>query len=284
MSNPDIDRLREVRQNKSLSIEEVSEQANIPPHYVEAIENGDFSALPDPLYARGFIRTYARFLGVDPLPILRAYKNVQPSGDNQMESVPAPVSLSRTERMRQQQSRSSQVHDVAPRGNWKSFLKSKWIIGGAVFAVMLLISVLIWVFMGKEDQPVAQPVTPQKNTEETVVTTVAPVDQTKPVVNLTKSSETNKYGDVYEVKNADQVELKITAKKSTEIRVRGDGPSGKILAEKKLVPNKTETFTHEKWISLRVDNPNYVTISVNGVIIDTTGQKEVHLYQLKLIN
>lgn len=267
-------RLTEAREELQLTIEEVAEEVKIEPYYLEAIENGDFSVFPDPLYARRYIRTYARFLEVDPTPILLGLREADSYNQSHANPPESQPSLSRVERSRKNKTGKSP---------WNlSSLKNKWVILGAVSAVVLFIitALTVWLLLD-EDQPVAQSVTPSESPQGSSGDMI-PVSENRPILNLVKSSESYEYGDVYEIKNADGVELKITAKKPTEIRVRANGPTGEILADKELTPDKTETFTHENWISLRVNHPQYVTISVNGVIIDTTDQKEVQIYQLKL--
>lgn len=49
-----------------MSLSDVSEQIHIRSVYLQALENDDWSAIGAPVYTRGFIRTYARFLGLDP--------------------------------------------------------------------------------------------------------------------------------------------------------------------------------------------------------------------------
>src|SRR3974390_998305 len=57
---------RAAREARGLSLSDVSEQINIRSVYLQALENEDWSAIGAPVYTRGFIRTYARFLGLDP--------------------------------------------------------------------------------------------------------------------------------------------------------------------------------------------------------------------------
>ena len=65
--------LREVRENKGLSLEEAQGKTRINVRYLTALENGQYSALPTPVHVRGFLRNYARFLGLDPQPLLTRY-------------------------------------------------------------------------------------------------------------------------------------------------------------------------------------------------------------------
>ncbi|MGZ6315964.1 MAG: helix-turn-helix domain-containing protein [Anaerolineales bacterium] len=55
-------RLRQARELRHLTIQEVSETTRVRPHYLEALENDDHSAIPSAAQARGFLRIYAAFL------------------------------------------------------------------------------------------------------------------------------------------------------------------------------------------------------------------------------
>jgi len=65
--------LREARENKGLSLEEAQAKTRISVRYLTALENGQYSALPTAVHVRGFLRNYARFLGLDPQPLLTRY-------------------------------------------------------------------------------------------------------------------------------------------------------------------------------------------------------------------
>ena len=58
-------RLRETREAKGLSLEQVAAETRIQERYLTVIEAGNFAALPSRTYAIGFTRTYARTLGLD---------------------------------------------------------------------------------------------------------------------------------------------------------------------------------------------------------------------------
>ncbi len=69
--------LREARENKGLTLEEVQAKIRINARFLAALESGQYDALPTPVHARGFLRNYARFLGLDPQPLLDRYLTVQ---------------------------------------------------------------------------------------------------------------------------------------------------------------------------------------------------------------
>jgi cytoskeleton protein RodZ len=56
---------RSAREARGLTLSDVAEQIHIRSVYLNAIENEDWKAIGAPVYVRGFIRTYARFLGLD---------------------------------------------------------------------------------------------------------------------------------------------------------------------------------------------------------------------------
>ena len=58
--------LRETRLRKGLTFAEIEQTTRINRHYLEALEAEHFDVLPAPVYARGFLRSYARMLGLDP--------------------------------------------------------------------------------------------------------------------------------------------------------------------------------------------------------------------------
>jgi cytoskeletal protein RodZ len=93
--------LREARDTKGLTLSEVQEQTRISQRYLEALEVGDYDLLPSPVHVRGFLRNYARFLNLDPEPLLERYefgqsqrprKKQPPQITNPVEPVAPPVS------------------------------------------------------------------------------------------------------------------------------------------------------------------------------------------------
>lgn len=56
---------KQVRETKGLTVEEVALKTRIRADFVRAIEEGNYAKLPDQVFARGFVRSYARSLGLD---------------------------------------------------------------------------------------------------------------------------------------------------------------------------------------------------------------------------
>jgi cytoskeleton protein RodZ len=65
--------LKQAREKAGLTVEEAATQLRISPNQVRALESGDSSALPTSVYARGFVRNYAKLLRINAQPLVQAY-------------------------------------------------------------------------------------------------------------------------------------------------------------------------------------------------------------------
>ena len=70
-----LKRQREVRE---ITLREISEESKISFRYLEALEEDRFEILPAPVFARGFLREYARFVGLDPDEVVNYYISAVP--------------------------------------------------------------------------------------------------------------------------------------------------------------------------------------------------------------
>jgi cytoskeleton protein RodZ len=69
------DLLRETREQYGTSIEQVGATLRIRPVFLQAIEGNHYDRLPGPVYALGFVRTYADYLGLDGEAVAQRFKN-----------------------------------------------------------------------------------------------------------------------------------------------------------------------------------------------------------------
>jgi len=69
--------LRKSREAQALSIEQASQATHIRGRYIEALEAGDFGVLPSHVQVRGFLRSYASYLGLDPDELMVALRQPQ---------------------------------------------------------------------------------------------------------------------------------------------------------------------------------------------------------------
>jgi cytoskeleton protein RodZ len=64
--------LKQAREQKNLSLHEIGMSLKINPKTLQAIEDGDISKLPPKTFLRGFIKSYAQYLKLDPVKVLQA--------------------------------------------------------------------------------------------------------------------------------------------------------------------------------------------------------------------
>ena len=67
--------LKKSRLEKGLTPQDVAEATKIPAHVIEDLESGNESRMPAPVYVKGFIRAYARELGLDEKQLLQEYSD-----------------------------------------------------------------------------------------------------------------------------------------------------------------------------------------------------------------
>jgi transcriptional regulator with XRE-family HTH domain len=66
--------LKEARENKGISLEEVEEEIRIRKKYLRALEEEDFSIMPPEVYVKGFLRNYAIYLDLEPEEMRALYQ------------------------------------------------------------------------------------------------------------------------------------------------------------------------------------------------------------------
>ena len=69
-----VPNLKALREASGLSLPDIFETTRVGLIYLAAVESGEFNRLPPPVYARDFIRKYARTVGIDEKPILNRYE------------------------------------------------------------------------------------------------------------------------------------------------------------------------------------------------------------------
>lgn len=116
------DLLKQARQKKNLSLEDAAKALHLRQAQVRSLEEGNFSAWQARTYARGHLRNYAKFLGLDPQEVLRAYEEdigaPAPTPDIHVETLGLPLRPKRR--------------------------LSLWVVGGGL---LLLLFFSIWVFV-----------------------------------------------------------------------------------------------------------------------------------------
>jgi cytoskeletal protein RodZ len=84
--------LKEKREKLGLNLREVAHTLRIQSENLKALENGDLERLPPDVYVKAYIREYAKFLNIDPKPLLDEYATLTMKNE---EEAPLPPPLPR---------------------------------------------------------------------------------------------------------------------------------------------------------------------------------------------
>src|SRR5205807_8344371 len=82
------DRLRREREMRGVTLEEISESTKISKRSLQAMEEEDFDLLPGGIFNKGFVRAYARFLGIDEEQAVADFLAVSNEQQSQVDKFP----------------------------------------------------------------------------------------------------------------------------------------------------------------------------------------------------
>ncbi|MBS7530836.1 helix-turn-helix domain-containing protein [Hazenella sp. IB182353] len=312
--------LKEIREQKGYSLEEMNHITNIQTNYLHALENEDFHLLPSPFYTRAFLRTYAKSLGIDAQALLGIYEEKYSSGnqikqqEQPMQSPPIPRRTSvrsvppQTTPSTSGQKEKTQItpkglpplpghdlsqHTLAPR---RVAMAARRLsnAGGQKKKPVALISLIVsgfiivggtGVYFFTKDDSTANPSTLDSSVgiESPNATTLEAGANNTPVLEE-GSLDDYEYanGQLYTISNVDELNITIKGIKGQSTLRHGDDATSKAT---ELI-NLGKTFTlptsgkKEYWFVL--GQPSNVEISVNGQAINTEAQDVTKSYRIQM--
>lgn len=89
------ERLKREREMREVTMDELSKSTRISNRFLEALENEDWERLPGGVFGHGFVRTIARYLGLDEESLLGEYdlaraEKLPPPPEKPEERIPSP--------------------------------------------------------------------------------------------------------------------------------------------------------------------------------------------------
>lgn len=233
MATPIGETLRKARQQEGLSLSDAAARTCIRERFLRALEDEAFEVLGEDVYVRGFIRSYAKELGVDPAPLLETHRE----GHAHTPADEAAL--------------TSEVLASAERGDPTRLRRAA---GASVVLLLFGLLVLIGQRGGAPDPaapvegtapPRAAPAAPAGESEEP-----EPADAERPEPTTTP------------VPAFDGVEVAVTVRGAPSwLRVVVDGETA---FEGIHDPGASVTYTGEEEVFLRIGNAGAVHLSVNG--------------------
>ncbi|WP_273834867.1 helix-turn-helix domain-containing protein [Guptibacillus sedimenti] len=290
-------RLKDARNDKGLSLEEIQSITKIQKRYLHAIEEGNYELLPGNFYTRAFIKNYAEAVGLHGDELLEEYASEIPKANADVpESLPP-----RKMRRPSTPSKSSSVSS-----KWSSVFPS-------VLVVLLIVGVaaLIWYVVQSGDQKTNQNATTnqaeeqvtsdensgsapdsdevsnegdasseattseeeakskedEKAEEEKAAEEEEPEEEEAPKMEIKKvKSDTD--NSTFEITNADKFEVKLEASGSSWVALTGASDKKYVYESLAKGKNVTQDLSKESSATLRLGSSPSIEVFVNGEKID----------------
>ena len=247
--------LKKNREEKGITLEEIEEVTKISLNYLRAIEEERFEKLPAPIFALGFIKQYARCIGLDPEDIAVRYRVAI-----QREGISSP------------QGASGRL--------WGVRKKAFWILLAAVCGLVLL-----WVFLSPGKQQKEERIRsirfPRTTTKELkkeklrkdmnigaeskeALLSERPNSTTQPMTDSSKLEKLKTFS------GQETVSLTLQAIRKTGVQITIDGKK----SEQKILKAGEQFSCHaKKKIQLEIGNGNGIRIFYNGKVYENLGRK-----------
>lgn len=288
-------KLKEAREAKGLSIDQLHEITKIQKRHLVAIEEGNYDVLPGAFYARAFIKQYADAAGLNGEELLVEYQSTIPQSENR--DVPQ-VSTGQKTQETMQKSSSLPMADHMP----------KILIALLVIAFGVVVWFVIQALTGKDDERV--PAT-QSEKIEVKKAENSPLDTKKdeakaeepkkeePKKEEPKKEEPKKEeptgqqevkvvgtsGKVstLEIHNNKTLELEISAKGTSYVDVKDD--AGNEILNTTVQSGQTEKrdLSTVKEVRLNIGNATNIEVKLNGQVVAYPLDPEKELHQRLVI-
>jgi cytoskeletal protein RodZ len=250
------DRLRREREMRGITLEEITESTKISRRHLEALEGEHFDQLPGGVFNKGFVRAYARFLGIDEDQAVADYSaasNEQPEPEDKF-----PL----------------EIHEEPKRG-----LNPRRSHLPLVFAIAALLGVLVgYAFWAKSRPHTNESVAGSTPHATPAATTIAPpVNTPVPAAEFASPAREAKA----EPSSSQPVQaapgkpvkvfvVQVKAKEDSWVSIVADGKS---VMERVLTAEKNKKIKAGKTLILRTGNAGGIEVSFNGVSLGSLGNE-----------
>ncbi|MHB1005658.1 MAG: helix-turn-helix domain-containing protein [Chloroflexota bacterium] len=234
------DMLRAARQDMGVSLAEVEQATKIRRHYLVALEDEDFTALPESIYVYGFLKTYARHLGLDPEQAVQLFK--EQSGRQELPGVQPETRIVREATKRR--------GGLSPAG---------------ASGLLMLAGLVLLLFYGYQQYLNIQGAVQPKPTAPSVTATPPSVAATStpalaPTPPVPAAATVGPTATATAVRGV-AVELRIVGSECWVRAVVDD----KLAEQSILKPGEKRSWRGDNYVLLRLGNAAAADVSVNGV-------------------
>lgn len=238
--------LAEERRRQGKTVLEVEAGTKIMARMIEAIEHGRTDVLPSPAYVKGYIQSYAKFLGMPLEPLLAEYKREAGLGDGTQQlhliDESAPIAA------------NEQLHAVP------TVPRSVWLVVAGVVVVVLLV---VWIASALGNKKTTLLPIPRETTSTATSTTkssnktVAASDASA-TANASATSASTSSGAT---SGSFTLQVSVNAGSASWMKVTVDGLTA---YEGTLSSGQTKSWTVTSSAKLTIGRPDAVTVTRDG--------------------
>ena len=218
-------KLRQVREQKAIHIEQIAAKILVRPVFLNALEEGNFEDLPEPVYITGFIRRYGDALGLDGTALSQEFG-----------SIACPPTI---------------PQESSNLGN-----KANIYIPLAVPYILLIVGDSLGLFYLLAPKPAEQNISQSQYSSNSTEQKTLP----KPKASPSPSPAASKPKPTPTPKSIEGVKVSLDVQDESWVRVISDG---KKVFENTLQKGDKKSFTAKEKLTIRSGNAGAVLVSVN---------------------
>ena len=262
--------LEQKRKERGLSLEEVEQATKIRKRYLVGLEREDYAMLPDAVYAQGFLKTYANYLGLDGQALSRQLKS----------------------RRRPRRERGTNYADAEPHSDFEEPLIAPRGVQGTEkrrfptsAVVMLLVGVLVLAvvigalyFVGRgvlasraegENPPAASGESPSRQDQRQVADEERAPEADRPGEDAAGSGDREKPGEASRAAPRGTLRVLIDVQdRPSWLLIQTDGTT---VYEQIARPGFSRTFEAERRLYIKSGDAGAVSVEINGQDAGTLG-------------
>jgi len=250
--------MRKEREIRGISLKEIADSTKISKRYLECLERDDYTNLPAAVFTRGFVREYARYLGLNPDEAVNRYLHfrlsLEESGaaPRELKQPPRDIAREPLREMRRETARESlrkiQRGDETEAPRKRGFSLAIW----AFLVLVIAVLAALWLLEDRLPWRQIKPTEPVADTNLPVAASVTtPAAPTPLAVN-------------------EELVMQVRATEDSWITLESDGRN---VFNSQLRRGEQQTFRAREHFRFRsIGNAGGIEISLNGVALPSMGE------------
>jgi cytoskeleton protein RodZ len=252
--------LRQAREEKNLSYEQVSKGTKIHGNVLKAMETDDFKVLGG-VYARSFLRIYADYLGLDKEDMIQRYEQATGSA--------APKRIIFPGEPKAAASTSSGVDWLGAGVSWLKKVPWKWVLI-VIVGYFILAGTVKHFKSRKRAAPPAAKIQVKAPPVKNDIASIASAPVAAPVAKSMPAPEKAAEPKPVAAKPKEKIVLVMKAKERVWAQVKVDG---KVAFQNVLAKGTAESWQAQERIDLSIANAGAVQLELNGKLIEKIGRR-----------